>query len=79
MFRNFCLFLPQGGLTTQYSANYESVDLGFFGQVVENNIGEITNNISQYFDQYQNDTQNLSIGSTYGGHNFAPCAPFGKI
>lgn len=57
--RNFCLFLPQGGLTTQYSANYESVDLGFFGQVVENNIGEITNNISQYFDQYQNDTQNF--------------------
>lgn len=51
--RSFVLPLPQGEISTSYSATYEENEIGFFGKVLENNIGELTDNISQYFGEYQ--------------------------
>ena len=55
--RTFILFLPQGGLTTQYSAKYDSVDVGFFGRLVENNLGSMIDQLGSAFDDYQLDRQ----------------------
>ena len=55
--RTFILFLPQGGLTTQYSAKYDSVDVGFFGRIVENNLGSMIDQLDSAFDDYQLDRQ----------------------
>lgn len=51
--RTFILFLPQGGLTTQYSAKYDAVDVGFFGRLVENNLGSMMDQLGSAFDDYQ--------------------------
>ena len=51
--RTFILFLPQGGLSTQYSAKYDAVDVGFFGRLVENNLGGMMDQLGSAFDDYQ--------------------------
>ena len=51
--RTFILFLPQGGLSTQYSAKYDAVDVGFFGRLVENNLGGMMDQLGSAFNDYQ--------------------------
>lgn len=51
--RTFILFLPQGGLSTQYSAKYDAIDVGFFGRLVENNLGGMMDQLGSAFDDYQ--------------------------
>ena len=51
--RTLILFLPQGGLSTQYSAKYDAVDVGFFGRLVENNLGGMMDQLGSAFDDYQ--------------------------
>lgn len=53
LMRSFCLPLPQGGISTAYSADYGPADVGFFGKVIENEASEITDNIQKYFSEYQ--------------------------
>lgn len=65
--RSYILFLPQGGLTSQYSANYDAVDVGFFGKLVENEIGGMVEKLGNYFDEYgvAQQTGDQTINNTF--------------
>lgn len=52
--RAFVLHLPPGSLKTQYSADYQDVNLGIFGEVLAQNVNDITNNVAKYFDDFKN-------------------------
>ena len=43
--RAFVLHLPPGSLKTQYSADYQDVNLGIFGEILSQNVNEITDNV----------------------------------
>ena len=67
--RAYVLFLPQGGLTSQYNASYDSVDVGFFGKLVENEVGNMVEKLGSYFDDYQASRQ-TGDGAIQGAFDF---------
>ena len=39
--RSYILYLPPGSIKTQYSADHQSVDIGFFGQTIADNLNGV--------------------------------------
>ena len=52
--RAFVLHLPPGSLKTQYSADYQDVNLGIFGEILSQNVNEITDNVAKYYEDFKN-------------------------
>jgi len=52
--RAFVLHLPPGSLKTQYSADYQDVNLGIFGEILSQNVNQITDNVAKYYDDFKN-------------------------
>jgi len=57
--RTFCLYLPQGSLKTSYSASYDEVKMGFFGEVIAQNAEELTSTAIGAFGDYLKDQSSL--------------------
>ena len=52
--RAFVLHLPPGSLKTQYSADYQDVNLGIFGEILSQNVNQITDNVAKYYEDFKN-------------------------
>jgi len=53
---SFVLYLPPGSFRTVYSADYQDVELGFFGSAIKDNYASTRAEISNFFQEYkQND------------------------
>jgi hypothetical protein len=57
--RTFCLYLPQGSLKTSYSAGYDEVKMGFFGDLISQNSEELTTDAKNAFNDYVRDQSSL--------------------
>lgn len=51
---SFILYLPQGSLRTVYTADYQDVEIGFFGNILQNNLGFLTDELKSAYQSYVN-------------------------
>lgn len=66
--RAFVLHLPPGSFKTQYTADYSDVNLGIFGEVLSQNVAQITDDIGKYYEDFKNNKLN-SFGATASFYN----------
>lgn len=60
---SFILFLPQGSLRTVYTADYQDVEIGFFGNILQNNLGFLTDELKSAYQSYVS-SQDSFFGKT---------------
>ena len=51
--RTFVLFLPPGAFKTQYTADYADVNLGIFGEVMAQNVQQVTDDFNRYYNDFK--------------------------
>lgn len=54
---SFILYLPQGSLRTVYTADYQDVEIGFFGNILQNNLGFLSDELKSAYQSYVNSEQ----------------------
>ena len=51
--RSYILYLPPGSIKTQYSADHQSVDIGFFGQTIADNLDGVLSDSKRALENRQ--------------------------
>jgi len=62
--RAFLLHLPTGSLKTQYSSDYNEVNMGVFGEMLSQNVNKITDTIQENFGKFQAGTDSGFLENT---------------